>query len=244
MLSFPENPASLDNLDQQVFFDLVHPTAAAHGVFAAFYSESLTSDVQILGGDNDIIKGSSADDLVLAGGGNDWILLRGGDDVALGGLGNDIVFAGSGDDIVSLGSGHDRGFGGRGDDVIAGGAGNDILSGGDGDDVLIDGLGSDKVFGGGGDDVFVYSESSLLGGTDASEQDLFFGGRGDDTLFLALTEATREMIAVADNTRAALTNLGVSTSSIENIKFIESPADLSTLEVDARLADADLWGLI
>lgn len=50
VLSFPENPASLPNLDQQLFFDLVHPTAAGQGVFAAFYSENLTSDVQILGG--------------------------------------------------------------------------------------------------------------------------------------------------------------------------------------------------
>ncbi|HHP7232392.1 MAG TPA: SGNH/GDSL hydrolase family protein [Xenococcaceae cyanobacterium] len=244
VLSFPENPASLPNLDQQAFFDLVHPTTATHGIFAAFYSESLTSDVQILDSDNDIIKGSRIDDLVLAGGGNDRVLLRGGDDVALGGLGNDIVLAGSGDDIISLGSGHDLGFGGQGDDIIAGGVGNDLLLGDRGNDVLIDGLGSDKVFGGSGDDLFISSESTIIGGTGTSDRDLFFGGHGHDTLFLVLTNATRKTIEGANDIKAALTNLGISTNSIENIQFIESPAELSTLEVDARIVEADLWGLI
>ncbi|MEL6501128.1 MAG: SGNH/GDSL hydrolase family protein [Cyanobacteria bacterium J06623_1] len=244
VLSFPENPASLENLDQQVFFDLVHPTTATHGIFAAFYSESLTSNVQILGSDNDRIKGSSTDDLVLAGSGNDFVLLKDGDDVALGGLGNDRVFAASGDDIISLGSDHDLGFGGRGDDVIAGGVGNDTLVSGRGNDILIDGLGSDKVFGGSGDDMFVYSESSLLGGTGTSDRDLFFGGQGHDTLFLALTDTTRHEIEDSDDIFTSLTQLGISTHSIEDISFIESPAELSTLEADARIAEADLWGLI
>lgn len=244
VLSFPENPASLDNLDQQAFFDLVHPTTATHGIFAAFYSESLTSEVQILGDDNDLIQGGSGDDLVLAGGGNDRVLLRSGDDVALGGLGDDHVFAGSGNDIVALGSGDDVGFGGSGDDVLADGGGNDLLFGGRGDDVLIDGLGSDRVFGGGGDDVFVYAEAALLGGTGTDNRDLFFGGSGDDILFLTLTEATRATIEAADDIDAALANIGISTNSIEDIQFIESPAELSVLEVDARIAEADLWGLI
>lgn len=244
ILSFPENPASLPNLDQQVFFDLVHPTAAAQGVFAAFYSESLTSDVQILGDDSDTIKGSRADDLVLAGGGNDWLWLKGGDDVALAGLGNDIVFAGSGDDIVSLGTGNDIGLGGSGDDVIAGGAGNDILLGGSGDDLLVNGLGADRAFGGSGNDVFVFSESSLIGGTGTSDSNSFFGGRGHDTLLLALTDETRAILKSGDDIATALANLGVSTNSIETIQFIESAADLSILEIDARIAEADLWGII
>ncbi|MGF1514436.1 MAG: SGNH/GDSL hydrolase family protein, partial [Elainellaceae cyanobacterium] len=150
VLSFPEDPTALDNLDQQAFFDLVHPTAATQGIFAAFYSESLTSEVQILGSDDDIIKGSSADDLVLAGGGNDWVFLSRGDDVALGGLGNDKIFAGLGDDIVSLGAGYDLGLGGRGDEVVVGGDGYDILVGGRGGEVLVDGVGADWVCGGGG----------------------------------------------------------------------------------------------
>ena len=244
VLSFPENPASLPNLDQQVFFDLVHPTTAAHGIFAAFYSESLTSDVQILGGDNDRIRGSKVDDLVLAGSGDDWVRPRRGDDVALSGLGNDTVITGAGDDIISLGSGNDRGVGGVGNDVIAGGIGNDRLLGGRGDDVLIDGLGSDNLFGSRGDDVFVFSESSLIGGTGTSDRDSFFGGRGHDTLLLALTDATREAIEGADDIRAALANIGISTKKIEDIQFIDSPADVSTLDVDARIADADRWGLV
>ncbi|MGF1524248.1 MAG: SGNH/GDSL hydrolase family protein [Leptolyngbyaceae cyanobacterium] len=244
VLSFPVNPASLPNLDQQVFFDLVHPTTATHGIFAAFYAESLTSDVQILGSDNDIIKGSRADDLVLAGGGNDRVQLGRGDDVALGGLGNDLIFAGSGDDIISLGSGNDIGFGGRGEDVVAEGAGNDLLLGDRGDDVLVDGLGSDKVFGGRGDDVFVYSEASLIGGTGTNDRDAFFGGRGHDTLFLALTDAVRKTIEGADNIRAALGSIGVFTSSIEDIQFIESAAEVSAIATHARITDADLWGLI
>lgn len=244
VLSFPENPASLPNLDQQAFFDLLHPTTATHGIFAAFYSESLTSDVQILGSDNDNIKGSRADDLVLAGSGNDLVLLKDGDDVALGGLGNDKIFAGKGDDIVSLGSGNDVGFGGEGDDIIAGSIGNDIFLGGRGDDVLIDGLGSDIIFGEQGDDIFVYSESTLIGGTSTSDRDVFLGGNGYDTLYLALTDATRNSIESKDNIKAALTNIGISAISIENIQFIDSSAELSTLEINARIAEADLWGLI
>ncbi|MEL6555808.1 MAG: SGNH/GDSL hydrolase family protein [Cyanobacteria bacterium J06621_11] len=244
VLSFPGNPASLPNLDQQVFFDLVHPTTAAQGVFAAFYSESLTSDVQILGRNNDRIRGSRADDLVLAGSGNDRVLLRGGDDVVLGGLGNDTVLAGLGDDIVSLGAGNDVGIGGSGNDVIAGGAGNDTLLGGRGHDVLIDGLGSDIVLGGGGDDVFVFSESDLIGGTGAIDRDVFLGGRGHDTLFLALSEATRQAVEGADNLQTALTQLGISARSIETVEFIESAAELNTLQVNARIVEADLWGLI
>ncbi|MGJ3251575.1 MAG: hypothetical protein ACFE0J_10645 [Elainellaceae cyanobacterium] len=116
--------------------------------------------------------------------------------------------------------------------------------GGSGDDVLVDGLGSDKILGGSGDDAFVYSESTLIGGTGASNRGLFIGGRGHDTLFLALTGATRETIEGADDIRAALANIGLSTRSIESIHFIESPAELSTLEVGARIAEADLWGLI
>lgn len=244
VLSFPENPASLPNLDQQVFFDLVHPTTAAHGVLAAFYSESLTSDVQILGSGNDRISGSRADDLVLAGSGNDRVRLGRGDDVVIGGLGNDVVFAGRGDDIVSLGSGNDIGFGGAGNDVLAGGVGDDILFGGRGRDVLIDGLGSDKVFGGRGNDVFVFSESRLIGGTDKNDRDLFIGGHGHDTLFLALTDETREIIQTAEDMRVALANVGISTKSIENIQFIESTAELDALSISARIEEADLWGLI
>ncbi|MGD1861374.1 MAG: SGNH/GDSL hydrolase family protein [Leptolyngbyaceae cyanobacterium] len=244
VLSFPEDPTSLDNLDQQVFFDLVHPTTATHGIFAAFYSESLTSDVQILGDDDDLIIGDSGDDLVLAGSGNDRVLLRGGDDVAIAGLGDDTVFAGSGDDIVSLGSGDDVGFGGRGDDVVAGGTGDDILIGNSGNDVLIDGLGSDTVFGGRGDDVFVYSEATLIGGDDTDHRDSFFGGRGQDTLFLALTEATRATVEGAEDVDGAIANLGISTNSIEDIQFIDSVAELTTLAVEARIVEADLWGLV
>ncbi|MGF1536500.1 MAG: SGNH/GDSL hydrolase family protein [Elainellaceae cyanobacterium] len=244
VLSFPEDPTALDNLDQQAFFDLVHPTTATHGIFAAFYSESLTSEVQILGDDNDLIVGSRADDLVLAGSGKDRVLLRHGDDVALGGLGNDRIFAGSGDDIVSLGSGGDIGSGGRGDDVIAGGDGNDLLLGGRGDDVLVDGLGSDRALGGRGDDVFVYSEAALIGGASEADHDSFFGGRGHDTLLLALTGETRERVEGADDLREALAGLGISTHSIERVEFIESAADVSTLALDARIAEADLWGLV
>lgn len=245
VLSFFENPFSFPNLDQQVFFDLVHPTTAAHGVFAAFYAESLTSDVQILDGKDDSVKGSRADDLVIAGAGNDWVSLRGGNDVALGGLGNDIVIGGAGNDIISLGSGDDVSSGGRGDDVIAGGRGNDLLLGGSGNDVLIDGLGWDTAFGGGGDDVFIFSQASLIGGFDGIDQNVFFGGSGRDTLVVAVREATRDIIEQADNLATALTRyLGISTRGIETIEFVESAAELNTLQVDARIAEADLWGLI
>lgn len=245
VLSFPEDPTSFSNLDQQLFFDLVHPTAATHGILAAFYAESLTGDVQILGSEDDSISGNGADDLVLAGNGNDSVSVRRGDDVVLGGLGNDTVRTSSGDDIISLGSGDDLGFGGRGNDVIAGGQGDDILRGGNGDDVLIDGLGSDSAFGGGGDDVFVFSQASLIGGVDDLDQNAFFGGSGQDTLLLAVDAEIQAMIEEADNLTAALTRyLGISTRGIESIEFVESAAAASLIQSDARIAEADLWGLI
>ena len=40
-----------------MFFDLVHPTAATHGVLGAFAAESLTSETHLLGDGDDVVQG-------------------------------------------------------------------------------------------------------------------------------------------------------------------------------------------
>ncbi len=56
----PENPAVAGvDLDRIMFFDLVHPTAATHGVLGAFAAESVTSRTQLLGADADVIRSAA-----------------------------------------------------------------------------------------------------------------------------------------------------------------------------------------
>ena len=96
-----------------------------------------------------------------------------------------------------------------------------------------------------GDDVFVFSQASLIGGVDDLDQNAFFGGSGQDTLLLAVDAEIQAMIEEADNLTAALTRyLGISTRGIESIEFVESAAVASLIQSDARIAEADLWGLI
>ncbi|MEM8849185.1 MAG: SGNH/GDSL hydrolase family protein [Pseudomonadota bacterium] len=244
---FAQNPA-LDGLDvdQFAFYDFLHFTTALHGVIGAYTASVIEGNVTVLTDGDDREYLGRGDDLVLAGLGDDVVSLGRGDDIALAGLGDDLVFAGRGDDIVSGGSGDDRVFGGRGDDVLAGGEGDDLLKGGSGRDVLIDGLGSDVAFGGRGSDVFLYTEASLIGGTTGEDHDIFFGGRGRDTLVLALSDETRAL--VEDDLNGGwfehLDAIGVTTIGIERFVFVDSRLDLAEIDTAARLAEADLWGLV
>lgn len=235
--------------DQVAFFDEVHPTEAGHGVLGVFHAENLTSDVTLGGLGNDQIATGSNDDLVLASGGDDIVTLGKGDDVGLGGLGNDVVEGGRGDDILSGGSGKDELSGGTGDDVLAGGRGDDVLYGGIGNDVLIDGLGSDTLFGGNGDDIFLYAEPVLIGGAAPSTDiDNFDGGNGDDTLYLAISAETKaDMQACLDSGESitdVLASAGICATNIENVEFLDSRMDLASIETDAPLHEADLWGFV
>ncbi|MEM7238006.1 MAG: calcium-binding protein, partial [Pseudomonadota bacterium] len=188
-----------------------------------------------------------ANDLILAGDENDTIRSRSGDDTVIAGLGDDTVRANAGDDIVVGGSGDDDIAGNAGDDVLGGNAGDDTLRGNTGNDVLIDGLGSDLAIGGGGNDAFLYTEASLIGGVTGADSDVFRGGADSDTLFLVLTAETRATVEdqlVLGSTTQSFDAIGLETVSIENFVFLDSRAELTDLDIDGRLAEADLWGLV
>lgn len=231
--------------DQIAFFDERHPSTDLHGVMGAFSAASLTSTVYLAEDMGAPLATTAEADLVLSGDLNDDIFTRAGDDVALAGLGDDRVIGGWGDDIVSGGSGNDTVRGWAGADVVDGAAGDDLVSGGRGNDVLIGGLGNDTLMGCTGDDQFLFAEAELIGGT-AGDLDEIHGGRGYDTLYLALTDASRAKAetALADNTTDPLAFLGLTVMGVEEIVFVDTRTALADIETDARLSEADLWGLI
>ncbi|MEO1494450.1 MAG: SGNH/GDSL hydrolase family protein [Pseudomonadota bacterium] len=251
--SFPENPAvaGLD-ADQIVFYDLLHPTAATHGIFAAFTEAVLEDATHFLTDEADIVRGTRDDDFVLAKGGNDIVRTGRGEDVAFGGLGHDWIATGRGDDIASGGSGNDVVHGGRGADVVAGNAGNDWLTGGRGNDILIDGLGSDYAFGGRGNDVFLYTDGALIGGETGADHDLFVGGRGYDTVFLAVRDEIRADVEADAATSCFGINhidaLNLTLIGIEDVVVVDDRQALASVSVSGvqedLLAAADLWGLV
>lgn len=182
------------------------------------------------------------DDLALAYGGNDILETGDGDDIVFGGSGSDSIRGEADDDLLSGGSDDDLVFGGSGSDVLDGDEGDDLLRGNMGSDVLIDGLGNDTVRGGSGDDTFIYTQASLIGGTDGDDTDQFFGGLGIDTLYLVLDTA---MAALADSDLSlALSQLGLTTTNIENVEILETRDALSDLSGEDWYTDADVWGLI
>ena len=255
--TFQVNPAvaGLDE-DQFVFYDLLHPTTAAHGVFGAFQAAVLAGDnVEFLGDGRNFEYGSSGDDLFFAQGGNDLVFGGGGEDAIFGGDGRDFLLGGAESDILAGGEGNDIVFGGSDSDVLAGNGGNDRLTGGAGADALIDGLGSDRAFGGSGDDVFFYAEGSLIGGENGADRDIFFGGSGDDTLFLVVSEQSRasvedDLSGIGESVPFLLrfSDLGLITIGIENVVLLDSRADFDTVEVSddlqARLDEAEFFNLV
>lgn len=256
-LTFPPNPAvaGLD-ADQIVFFDLLHPTTALHGIIAAFSTAVLTEQTHFLSDGDDVRLTGRGDDFVLAKGGDDRVWLGNGDDTGFGGIGDDIVHGGRGSDLISGGSGDDVLFGGSGSDLLADGDGDDRSFGGTGNDILVLGRGSDTAFGGLGNDSFLWTDPALNGGADGSH-DLLFGGFGRDTLYLAVAQENREAVSqeIADTGWFAqklgiwdLESLGVKTFGIEKIVLVDDRADLAALDFGGDRGDllneADLWGLV
>ena len=244
---FPANPAVAGvDPDQIAFWDLVHPSAALHGVWGAFSAESLRSETLFRGDGDDRIGGSASADLVLAGAGADRIAARGGADVVLAGLGADRVAGGGGADILAGGAGRDALLGGAGADVLADGAGCDLARGGSGEDLLLDGAGFDRLFGGRGDDGFVYMAGTLRGSVLAGNGGVMRGGAGCDTAYLVLDAETRAAVAAELVPHAAnqtLRSLGLTLIGMESVVLL-GPDDLGAIASSARLEEADLWGLI
>ena len=228
--------------DQILAWDEIHPAEAAQQLWGA-YSEFVMS-----GGATYLMDDSSSDvsptefgDLVLALGGNDKVLGGRGNDISIGGTGNDTLLGGAGNDLL---------MGGSDDDVLRGSAGRDILAGGDGDDmsfgghavdVLIDGRGNDTCFGGVGDDIFIFIESSLIGGGPA-DSNAFNGGRGNDTLYLVLDEATFAAFD-SETPEDTLVALGIETKTMENFVAVDGRGGIAEAFGGFDWFEkADFWG--
>ena len=252
---FAVNPAALAYRPEQIlFFDEIHPSGALHDMLGIFSHESLTTDERFGGGGNDIFTMTAADDFVVARGGNDTVDLGGGDDVALGGPGSDTVLGQDGSDLLIGGSGGDRLEGGAGSDFLAGSAGNDRLSGGADADLLIGGLGNDTVMGNGGSDVFLFLEEALWGGPGGGT-DAYYGGAGDDTLLVFLTETGNVLQTVSGTTTTLIFDEGatLTADSMETILLHhglpedpDSPLAGLALNDDlwARYEEGQLWGIV
>jgi phospholipase/lecithinase/hemolysin len=246
--SMPQNLAVAGVAANRLWaIDLLHPSSAVHGVLGSFAARNLADNPVYLGPENDFRFTGALNDFVLADGGDDRIFAQGGRDTVLAGLGDDFVLGGSGDDVVAGGAGGDLVLGGRGRDVVAGSDGNDVQGGGAGRDLMVDGLGRDLLLGGAAADGFLYLEAEALGGSNPDDGGRFFGGCGADTLYLALDEATRAAVEAELRPGAAcqrLETIGVVTRSIESYVFVDPADPAGGIETPARLAEADLWGIV
>ena len=243
---FTPNPNAGDwRVDQHLFYDEIHPSEALHDVLGVYSHEFVTSEVTLGNSGANVLRTGEGDDLVLAQDGNDDLTLRRGDDVAIGGRGSDRIDGNTGSDILIGGLGNDTLIGGRGTDVLAGGEGADVLKGSGGADILIGGTDGDVMGGGSGNDQFIFIEDVLTAANDANGGSMD-GGRGNDRLWLVLSEET--LVALGTDASAQdLAALGLTVNRIERFEVIDYSA-LDALSFDdnlgARLDEAQLWGLL
>ena len=175
------------DLDEILFFDGLHPSAATHDVIANFYAASLTQEVSFLAAAADNVSGTEQENLFFAKAGDDTVEGKDANDVIFGGLGSDVLAGNEGRDIVVGGAGDDFLIGNLGGDLIAGSDGDDRLLGRRGSDILLGGDGSDEAVGGAGDDLFIQKIDT------APVVDIIRGGIGFDSLFLEVGSADFEL---------------------------------------------------
>jgi Ca2+-binding RTX toxin-like protein len=181
--------------NEVAFFDQIHPTAAAHGVLAAFADAVLTSDhVQFLDSTQSIVHAQNGDSFIFATNdllhpvsNNNYAIYGGsGRDLIFAGQGNVTVHAGSGSDLVAAGSGNATLEAGDGTDVLAtNSTGTNVLTGGRGEDALIVNRGgTNTLLGGSGHDLFILKEGAGLVNGDNFDfgQEVATGGQGGATL--------------------------------------------------------------
>ena len=242
-----EGTLDLYDADQVFSTDELHPSTAVHGVIGAFNAFALAGGTTTALTDHfDAFKGGEGADFISGLGGTDLIRAGYGDDVVLGGTGDDNLVGQKGDDLLSGGSDNDLLRGNLGHDILGGGEGDDVLLGGGGNDLLVDGLGSDVARGGRGDDTFIFTEASLIGGT-AGDTDYFDGGADDDLLIVVLSSESYALLATdleGGTPSAALSDLGITTTSIETIVAIDGRAGLEAFADQPWYQDADIWGII
>jgi len=183
--------------NEVVFFDGIHPTAAAHGVLSAFADASLTSDTTLfLNGTQSIVHGGPGDNFIFATPidptnsalhDNYTIFGGAGDDIIFAGSGSVTVHGGAGNDLVAAGSGNATLYGDSGSDVLeTNSTGENLLVGGDGGDALVANRGGTNTMRGGeGNDLLILKESASLANPDGSFNfgvQVVRGGGGHDTL--------------------------------------------------------------
>lgn len=233
------------DVDQVAFWDGLHPSTALHGVLGSFVAAGLSGTISVLEDAGGVLL-PAPPGLVLGGAGSDLVVLRPGAQTVLAGGGDDVLLGSAGDDILAGGAGNDLLRGGGGNNVLAGGSGRDTLLGGAGNDVFLLGAGAAIALGAAGDDQFLFTEAALMGGA-VQHPTVLIGGPGHDTLYLALAEATRavvEPLLDAGAAAAALATVGIRARGIDEVVLVDSRSDLALLDSDARLPEADLWGLV
>jgi Ca2+-binding RTX toxin-like protein len=164
------------------------------------------------GAGDDNITGGVSDDQIDAGDGDDVINASGGNDYVDGGLGNDGVGGGAGQDTLLGGDGRDLITGGLDNDLIDGGLGDERIRGAVGidtvtyasrtNDVMVDlsdapgepaddgeaGEGDfveadiENIIGGAGNDTLVGSTLSVNAPSSYTQNNVIYGGDGDDTI--------------------------------------------------------------
>lgn len=240
--------------DEVAYFDPVHPSAAGHGILAAFAEATLRADRVTFRGDaSNVVSGISGANFMVAGLGNDSVSAGGGDDVVLAGIGNDSISGSSGSDLVIGGRGNDTMTGSTGSDLLAGNAGNDRASGGGDHDVLLLGTGPDSANGGAGNDVVIITDDALAG------LDTVVGGTGTDTLRLEVSQSVYDSAAFTTEIRAFVPgvettlSIGLTVREVERIEvYVDDALKLSAglaapsqgTAAAERLRDGDLWGLM
>ena len=250
----PTGITSQADPDEVAYFDPVHPTAASHGILAAFAEATLRADrVTFRGSGDNVVRGISGADFVVAGRGNDRVLAGGGNDVVLAGRGNDTVNGGAGSDLVIGGGGNDVMTGSTGSDLLAGNAGDDNLSGGDGNDILLLGTGVDSANGGAGNDLLIVTDDALAG-----LRHRVSAGRGRDTLRLEVSGEVfasaafqAEISAFVPGAETVLSSIGLSRAGVERLEvYVDGTREFAAglaapnqgAAASGAAADADLWG--
>lgn len=234
--------------DQVAFYDDIHPSTATQGVIGAFNAVAFAGAHVFSGADyGDHYEFGDAANYATGLAGDDWLRGKGGKDVLIGGTGDDDLAGQRGSDLLSGGQDNDILRGCYGADILGGGWGDDVIKGGGGDDVIIGGLGSDDMKGARGDDTFIFTEATLIGGSNGIDTDLIDGGDGTDRLIMVLDDASYAAWAAAlegSSPQAALDAFGITATSVESVVAVNGRDGLSAFSAETWFADADLWGLI
>ena len=215
---FYHGGADLDSLDYR---------ATGNGVRVKLTTSSNGSNGNGPAGQNDYVHNDI--EAAWGGTGNDTLEGSNNADSLFGGIGNDSIRGYNGADSLS---------GGVGFDTIMGDAGMDNISGGDNDDEIHGGADSDYLYGDGGSDLIV-----AIGGGSA---DGCYGGSGDDSIWMDLTQWEKSDATSAEKNagRFHAVNVffkGVS-KEIEGQKIADPTVDLNALGGYTSFGDKPLFG--